>query len=411
MAQITATIRPEEVGMSSERLARIDDHFRTYVDDGRLPGYSVAIARYGQLAHVTHYGMRNIEDKLPITADTMYRIYSMTKPITAVAAMILWEEGRFELHDPVSKFVPEFADTKVWRGGTWVKPVLEPQSEPMEMWHLFTHTAGLTYGFMYQHPVDELYRKAGMEWGFPRDLDLAGLCSLLAKQPLLFQPGAEWNYSVSLDVLGRVIEVISGQRLGDFMRERIFEPLGMSDTAFWCSPDRAERMSALYMATPGTLAAFRADAADRGVYHEPKLDGGGGGLVSTTGDYVRFAEMLRNRGELDGRRILGSRTVEYMASNHLPGNVDLTAFGRPLFAETSYDGVGFGLGMSVTLDPVAAKVPGSVGDFGWGGAASTWFMVDPVEDLTLTFMTQLMPSSTHPLRSQLKQMVHQALVD
>jgi CubicO group peptidase (beta-lactamase class C family) len=177
----------------------------------------------------------------------------------------------------------------------------------------------------------------------------------------------------------------------------------MTDTAFWCTPDRAERMSALYMATPGTLAALRADAADRGVYHEPKLDGGGGGLVSTTGDYVRFAEMLRNRGELDGRRILGSRTVEYMASNHLPGNVDLTAFGRPLFAETSYDGVGFGLGMSVTLDPV--------GDFGWGGAASTWFMVDPVEDLTLTFMTQLMPSSTHPLRSQLKQMVHQALVD
>jgi len=208
-----------------------------------------------------------------------------------------------------------------------------------------------------------------------------------------------------------VVEVISGQRLGDFMRERIFEPLGMSDTAFWCSEDRAERMSALYTAAPGTLAATRADAADRGVYHQPNLDGGGGGLVSTTGDYVRFAEMLRNRGELDGRRILSSRTVEYMASNHLPGNVDLTAFGRPLFAETSYDGVGFGLGMSVTLDPVAAKVPGSVGDFGWGGAASTWFMVDPVEDLTLTFMTQLMPSSTHPLRSQLKQMVHQALVD
>ncbi|MGA1682795.1 MAG: serine hydrolase domain-containing protein, partial [Ilumatobacteraceae bacterium] len=347
----------------------------------------------------------------PVADDTIWRIFSMTKPITSVAAMILWEEGRFELRDPVAKFIPEFAETKVWRGGTWVKPLLEPMSERMEMWHLFTHTAGLTYGFMYQHPVDELYRKAGMEWGFPRDLDLAGFCTLLARQPLLFQPGAEWNYSVSLDVLGRVVEVISGQRLGDFMRERIFEPLGMSDTAFWCSEDRAERMSALYTAAPGTLAATRADAADRGVYHQPNLDGGGGGLVSTTGDYVRFAEMLRNRGELDGRRILSSRTVEYMASNHLPGNVDLTAFGRPLFAETSYDGVGFGLGMSVTLDPVAAKVPGSVGDFGWGGAASTWFMVDPVEDLTLTFMTQLMPSSTHPLRSQLKQMVHQALVD
>lgn len=397
--------------MSPDRLTRIDRHFTQYIDKGLLTGYQLVIARDGKVAFTSSQGLADREASRPVADDTIWRIFSMTKPITAVAAMILWEEGRFELHDPVAKFIPEFADTKVWRGGTWVKPVLEPQSEPMEMWHLFTHTAGLTYGFMYQHPVDELYRKAGMEWGFPRDLDLAGLCSLLARQPLLFQPGAEWNYSVSLDVLGRVVEVISGQRLGDFMRDRIFEPLGMSDTAFWCSADRAERMSALYMATPGSLAAMRADAADRGVYHEPKLDGGGGGLVSTTGDYVRFAEMLRNRGELDGRRILAPRTVEYMASNHLPGNADLTAFGRPLFAETSYDGVGFGLGMSVTLDPVAAKVPGSVGDFGWGGAASTWFMVDPVEDLTLTFMTQLMPSSTHPLRSQLKQMVHQALVD
>ncbi|MFZ9384971.1 MAG: serine hydrolase domain-containing protein [Ilumatobacteraceae bacterium] len=404
-------VDPSEVGLSPDRLGRIDRHFAQYIDKGLLTGYQLVIARDGKVAFTSTQGLADREANRPVADDTIWRIFSMTKPITAVAAMILWEEGRFELHDPVAKFVPEFAETKVWRGGTWVRPVLEPLSEPMEMWHLFTHTAGLTYGFMYQHPVDELYRKAGMEWGFPRDLDLAGLCSLLARQPLLFQPGAEWNYSVSLDVLGRVVEVISGQRLGDFMRERIFEPLGMSDTAFWCTSDRAERMSALYAAAPGTLAATRADAADRGVYHEPKLDGGGGGLVSTTGDYVRFAEMLRNRGELDGRRILAPRTVEYMASNHLPGNADLTAFGRPLFAETSYDGVGFGLGMSVTLDPVAAKVPGSVGDFGWGGAASTWFMVDPVEDLTLTFMTQLMPSSTHPLRSQLKQMVHQALID
>ena len=404
-------VDPSEVGMSPDRLARIDHHFTNYIDKGLLTGYQLVIARDGKVAFTSSQGLADREANRPVADDTIWRIFSMTKPITAVAAMILWEEGRFELHDPVAKFIPEFADTEVWRGGTWVKPVLEPQSEAMEMWHLFTHTAGLTYGFMYQHPVDELYRKAGMEWGFPRDLDLAGVCSLLARQPLLFQPGTEWNYSVSLDVLGRVIEVISGQRLADFLRERIFEPLGMSDTAFWCSPDRAERMSALYMAMPGSLAATRADAADRGVYHEPNFDGGGGGLVSTTGDYVRFAEMLRRRGELDGRRILSPRTVEYMASNHLPGNVDLTGFGRPLFAETSYDGVGFGLGMSVTLDPVAAKVPGSVGDFGWGGAASTWYMVDPVEDLTLTFMTQLMPSSTHPLRSQLKQMVHQALVD
>jgi CubicO group peptidase (beta-lactamase class C family) len=341
----------------------------------------------------------------------MWRIYSMTKPITAVAALILWEEGRFELNDPVSKYIPEFADTKVFRGGTFLAPVLGPQTEPMRMWHLFTHTAGLTYGFMYSHPVDEIYRRRGLEWGFPRDLDLAGLCALWADLPLVFQPGSEWNYSVSIDVLGRVVEVISGMRLRDFMRTRIFEPLGMTDTAFFCPADKAERMAALYSPTPGSKKIFRADAADRGVLNDPKADGGGGGLVSSTADYVRFAAMLRNGGELNGRRILSSRTVEYMASNHLPKNADLTEFGRPLFAETPYDGVGFGLGVSVTIDPVAAKTPGSVGDYGWGGAASTWFMVDPVEDMTVVFMTQLLPSSTHPFRSYVKQMLHQALVD
>jgi len=264
---------------------------------------------------------------------------------------------------------------------------------------------------MYSHPVDELYRRAGMEWGFPRELDLAGVCSLLAQQPLLFQPGSEWNYSTSIDVLGRVVEVISGQRLGDFLHDRIFAPLGMTDTAFYCPEEKADRLSALYLAHPKTRLARRGDAADRGTNKLPAADGGGGGLVSTMPDYVRFAEMLRRGGEFNGVRLLSPRTVQYMASNHLPGNVDLTEYGRPLHAETDYDGVGFGLGMSVTLDPVATKTAGSVGDFGWGGAASTWFMVDPVEDLTLTFMTQLMPSGTHPFRSQLKQLVHQALID
>lgn len=404
-------VEPSEVGMDAERLARIDKHFARYIDKSLLTGWQVVVTRDGKVAHNSNCGLADRENGISVADDTIWRIYSMTKPITAVAALMLWEEGLFEMRDPVSKFLPEFANTKVWNGGTFVKPVLGPQTEPMEMWHLFTHTAGLTYGFMYSHPVDEIYRRAGLEWGFPADLDLAGVCELLSRQPLLFQPGSEWNYSVSLDVLGRVVEVLSGQRLRDFMQSKIFGPLGMNDTAFFVPSDKGERLAALYGAHPKDLKAVRADGADRGARKDPAADGGGGGLVATKDDYVRFAEMLRRGGELGGNRLLSPRTVNFMASNHLPGHADLTAFGRPLFAETSYDGVGFGLGVSVTIDPVASKTPGSVGDFGWGGAASTWFMVDPVEDLTVVFMTQLMPSSTHPLRSQLKQLVHQALVD
>lgn len=402
---------PDEVGMSAERLARLDTHFARYVDDGLLAGWQLVITRDGKVAHTASRGHADRENGKPVADDTVWRIYSMTKPITAVAALMLWEEGRFELKDPISKFIPEFADTKVFKGGTFQKPELDPLLEPIRMWHLFTHTAGMTYGFMYSHAVDEIYRRNGFEWGFPRDMDLAQLCAKWASLPLLFQPGSEWNYSVSIDVLGRVVEVLSGMRLRDFLRTRIFEPLGMTDTGFFCPPDKADRLSALYGPTPGTLKAVRLDTADRGATIDPAADGGGGGLVSTMPDYVRFVSMLRNKGEFNGHRLLSPRTVEYMASNHLPDNKDLEQFGRPLFSETTYDGTGFGLGVSVTIDPVASKTPGSAGDFGWGGAASTWFMVDPVEDLTLTFMTQLLPSSTHPFRSQLKQMVSQALVD
>jgi len=408
---LQVTVDPSEVGLDAGRLGRIDRHFQGYVDDGRLAGWQLAICRDGKLAHLATAGHRDIEADAPVDPDTIWRIYSMTKPITSVAALMLYEEGRFELHDPVAKFIPEFADQKVWRMGTAAKPTLDPVVEPMQMWHLMTHTSGLTYGFMYSHPVDELYRKAGFEWGVPPGSDLTDICSRLASLPLLFQPGAEWNYSMAIDVLGRVIEVISGQTLDEFLRERIFEPLGMVDTAFSVPADQAGRLAALYGAHPATNQAMRLDAAGAGALQQPAAFLGGGGLVSTTADYVRFAEMLRRGGQLDGVRLLSPRTVEYAASNHLPGDADLTAYGRPLFSETTFDGVGFGLLGSVTIDPVAAKVPGSVGDFGWGGAASTTFWVDPVEDMTVVFMTQLLPSSTHPIRSQLKQLVHQALVD
>lgn len=411
MPEIAVTADASDLGFDPGRLARLDAHFKKYVDDGRLPGWSLAVARDGEIAHASTYGWADIEAKRPLEGDAIFRIASMTKPICGVAAMILWEEGLFELRDHVKWYIPSFADQKVFRSGSTTNPRLDPVTEPMEMWHLFTHTAGLTYGFMYSHSVDQMYRNAGFEWGTPPDKDLAGICDMLAALPLLFQPGAEWNYSMSIDVLGRVVEVLSGMTLGEFMKKRIFDPLGMTDTAFFVPEDKTDRLAALYVMNPADRKAMRLDAMAGGATRKPLAEMGGGGLVSTMSDYMKFAMMLRNGGELGGVRILSPRTVSYMASNHLPDGADLSEFGRPLFAETAFDGVGFGLTMSVTVDPVKAKVPGSVGDFGWGGAFSTIFTVDPAEDLVYLFMTQLMPSSAHPIRPQFKQLVHQALVD
>ena len=405
----TPDVDPEEQGFDPARLARIGRHFAAYVDNGKLPCWLVQVARGGDVVHRSGYGMGDIDAGRGVTEDTIFRIYSMTKPITSVAAMMLYEEGAFELKDPVSKFIPSFADARVYVQGNAASPVTVPATEPVRIWHLLTHTAGLTYGFMHTHPVDARYRAAGFEWGAPRDLDLAGCVDAWIAEPLLFQPGAEWAYSVATDVLGRVVEVASGMTLDAFFRERIFEPLGMTDTAFFAEDH--DRLAELYIPKPGSGELVTMPAMGAAAKKPPASLSGGGGLVSTLADYTRFAEMLRGRGALDGVRLLGSRTLEYMATNHLPGNVDLEAFGRPLFAETAYDGVGFGLGFSVMLDPAANKVIGSVGEFGWGGAASTAFWVDPVEDLTVIFLTQLLPSSTYPIRTELRQLVHQALVD
>jgi CubicO group peptidase (beta-lactamase class C family) len=411
MSQFDISVDPTSLGLDAKRLSRIETHFAKYVDDGRLPGFHITVSRAGQLAYSTKYGHADVENNKPIEDDTIYRIYSMTKPICAVAALMLWEEGLFEMHDQVKWFIPSFGNQKVFRSGTLTAPRYEPVSEPMEMWHLFSHTAGLTYGFVYSNPVDQMYRNAGFEWGTPPGATLAEICDRLAELPLMFQPGAEWAYSMSIDVLGRVVEVLSGMTLGEFMKKRIFDPLGMSDTAFHCAPEKQDRLAALYVPNPGdNRRRVRNDAGGASATKVPTADLGGGGLVSTTSDYLKFAEMLRGGGELNGVRILSPRTVSFMASNHLPNNADLTAYGRPLFAETTFDGVGFGLGVSVTVDPIKSKVPGSVGDYGWGGAASTNFTVDPKEDLVYMVMTQLMPSSTWPIRSQLKQLVHQSFI-
>ena len=411
MAGLKIEVEADEVGFDAGRLARLDNHFRAYVDDGRLPGWLLLVSRGGKVAHLAMYGQRDKEAGLPVELDTLWRIYSMTKPITSVAAMMLYEEGAFELKDPVSRFIPAFADVRVFRGGSALAPVTAPATEPVRVWHLLTHTAGLTYGFHHAHPVDGLYRAAGFEWGAPEGFDLAACCDAWAGLPLLFEPGAEWNYSVATDVLGRVVEVASGTSLDRFLSERIFQPLGMVDTAFSAPPGETGRVATLYGARPTDRRPFRLDSMGAAALTPPVFLSGGGGLVSSAADYHRFTQMLRGGGELDGVRLLGTRTLRYMTRNHLPGGADLEAFGRPLFAETTFQGVGFGLGFSVVDDPAANKVLSSAGEFAWGGAASTAFWVDPVEDITAAFFTQLLPSSTHPIRSQLKQLVYQALVD
>ncbi len=410
MAALAQDAAPESVGMSSERLARIDQHFQRYIDDGRLAGWQVAVARHGKVVHHTVAGQRDLANGLPVEADTIWRIFSMTKPVTAVLALQLWEEGLFQLTDPVHQYIPAFKDTKVWRAGSVNAPVFEPVTETMQIWQLFAHTSGLTYGFMYGHPVDNLYRLAGFEWGMP-GANLEEMCNNLAKLPLLFQPGSEWNYSMGLDVLGRVLEVVSGQPLDELMRNRLLEPLGMHETTWHVPEANHDRVGVLYGAMPGTRRAFAIPGMGDAALTAPPVFGGGGGLQSTAYDYHRFTQMLVNGGELDGVRILSPRTVKLMASNHLPNNADLTEFGRPLFSETAFDGVGFGLGVSVTLDPVKGRALGNAGEFAWGGAASTAFWVDPVDDLTVSFFTQLLPSSVHPIRPQLKQLVYQAMLD
>jgi CubicO group peptidase (beta-lactamase class C family) len=411
MAGIQLEVEPKEVGFDADRLTRIDRLLDRYVDDGRLPGWLVLVARHGRVAHLATGGSADVEANRPVGVDTLFRIYSMTKPITSVAAMMLYEEGAFELKDPVSRFIPSFRDLRVYRSGSALNPATEPASEPVRIWHLLTHTAGLTYGFHHAHPVDAMYRRAGFEWGAPPGTDLAACCDAWADLPLVFQPGTEWNYSVATDVLGRVVEVAAGTSLDRFFAERLFRPLGMTETSFWVDDADAGRLAALYSPSPKTGRIVRNDAMGKAVLTPPTFLSGGGGLVSTAGDYHRFTRMLLGEGELEGARLLGPRTVRYMARNHLPGGVDLETIGRPLFAETTYDGVGFGLGLSVVLDPVANKVPASPGEVAWGGAASTAFWVDRAEDVTAVFLTQLLPSSTLPVRSQLRQLVYQALID
>jgi CubicO group peptidase (beta-lactamase class C family) len=412
VGSLALEVDPNQVGLDPARLARLDRHLAGYVDSGRLPGTLVVVARAGKVAHVSAYGYRDPGTSQPVETDTIWRIYSMTKPVTTVAAMMLYEEGAFDLIDPVSRFIPSFGDMRIYQAGPWLAPITVPAREPIRIWHLLTHTSGLTYGFFCTHAVDAAYRAAGFEpFASAEDYTLADACERWAALPLLFEPGSEWNYSVSTDVLARVVELISGGSIADFLAERIFEPLGMVDTGYFVTEENRSRVAALYGPDLSTGKLVPSPSPDRVVpTRRPTYCGGGHGLLSTASDYHQFAEMLRRRGQLDGVRLLSPSTIELMTHNHLPGGADIETYGRPLPPEGPFAGIGFGLGLSVLLNPAAAKHAGSPGAFGWGGAATTEFFVDPARELTVAFYTQRLPPDG-PLRRQFRQMIYQALID
>jgi CubicO group peptidase (beta-lactamase class C family) len=401
-------VEPERHGMSSSRLRRIRPWLKAYVDSGKIPGAATLVARQGQVVFFDMYGMADRERARPIAADTIFRIYSMTKPLTSVAAMMLVEQGLIRLDEPVDRFVPELADMTVFVGGDHENYQTEPAREPITLKHLLTHTSGLTYDFVRATPVDKLYRNNRI-FHVSGDGTLAEMMTRLGALPLLAHPGAEWNYSVSTDALGYLIERVSGQAFDRYLSENVLEPLGMTDTGFHVPQAKHERFASCY-AYAGENAMTLTDPPDTGRFSAPRtIFSGGGGLVSTMTDYLRFALMLMNKGELDGTRLLGRKTVEYITTNHLPG--DMASMGQPRFSEASYEGIGFGLGFSVVLDPTRSQVMESVGTYAWGGAASTAFWCDPIEDITTIFLTQLEPSSSYPIRAELRTLVNQAIID
>ena len=391
---------PAQVGMSAERLARITAMTQRYVDEKKLAGVVTMVARKGRIVHFEAVGQRGAATEAPMTKDALFRIYSMSKPITAVAAMMLYEEGAFQLSDPVAKFVPELADLKVLLDGETL-----PAKETMTMHHLLTHTAGLSYGFNPRgNPVDQLYREAQPLAA----TNLTEFAERLGTLPLVFEPGDRWHYSVAVDVTGLVVERLSGQSFDVFLQERIFAPLGMVDTFFNVPPEKVARFlpNHNWNRQENKLVELGEQAFTS--YANTEMFSGGGGLVSTAMDYMRFAEMVRRGGELDGVRLLSPKTVEFMTADHLPATV--TAAGSGENPGRGGGAFGFGLGFGVNTNVPASGVMGSVGEYSWGGAAGTIFWVDPVEDMVVVGMIQLM-GSPWPLRAELKVLVNQAIVE
>jgi len=400
--------RPEDLGVSSERLERVADICHWYVDEGKFPGTSVLVARRGEVVFRDTYGMADIDEGRKIADDTIFRIFSMTKPIASVALMQLVEQGKVLLQNPVHRFIPAFEDPKVYVSGGPKDYATEPAERPVTIHDILTHMSGLSMTLQVD-PVTKIYAEHGVRFG-GRSLRLDEYSDLLGSLPLLFHPGTRWYYSAATDIVGRVVEVVSGMTLDAYLEENIFGPLGMVDTAFWVPEDKAQRFAELYTRRDRKLVPFQLGGSNP-YLKPPKMLSGAGGLVGTIDDYQRFVTCLLRGGELDGVRVIGRKTLEYMTTNHLPGGVDLQTMGMASATETAMPGVGFGLGFGVVIDPPANRSLSSRGEYLWGGAASTAFWIDPVEEVTVIFMTQLFPSATYPIRPQLRWVVNQALID
>ena len=414
-------MKPETVGMSSARLTQLDKVMkRRYVDGGYLPGMLTQVYRKGHLVHTGICGHMDLERGKPMREDAIFRIYSMSKPITAVALMMLVEEGLIGLDDIVHSHIPEWKNVGVYSSGM---PSLLPDAPPsflttpvqraMKVVDLATHTSGLTYGFMMRSAVDAAYRKAKV---VDRETPggLQGMVGQLAQIPLDFSPGTAWNYSVSIDVLGYLVEKLSGMSFGEFLRTRLFDPLGMKDTAFYVPSDDIERFTSCYQPeTQGSGLRLQDDGRESIYAKPPMLESGGGGLVSTAHDYLRFCRMMLNGGTLDGVQILSPKTVALFSLNYLPDAREIADMALPgMFSESGYAGVGFSLGCGVNVNVAKTRLPGSLGEYFWGGAAATAFWIDPKEELTVVFMTQVIGSSARlTLRRDLRTLVYSAMTE
>jgi len=390
------------------RLKAIGSFFdKHYLQPGKIPGAVTLVARHGKIVWCQAQGLRDVERKLPMERDTVFRIYSMTKPITSIAMMQLYEQGKFLLNDPVHKYIPSWRNLRVYQSGSYPDFETKPVATTMTIRDLMTHTSGLTYGFTERTEVDAAYRQLKLDGSSILTLDK--LVERLAELPLEFSPGTAWNYSVSTDVLGYLVEQLSGKSLDAYFREHILDPLGMNDTGFWVQPHQRDRFAACYLYQPDGKMKLQDDPERSKYLKQPRFLSGGGGLVSTIDDYFRFAQALCQGGEYQGQRIIGRKTLEFMRLNHLPDGKDLPALSIGGFSETPYAGSGFGLGFSVKTDVARSATIGSEGEFGWGGLASTSFFVDPVEDMTVIFMSQLIPSSSYPIRQELRALAYGAL--
>ena len=400
-----------DLGFDSARLARIERLLdERYIQPGKLPGALLSVSRYGEPVYQAIVGHADVERGVPLAADTIFRIYSMTKPLTSVALMMLVEEGKVALDDPVHRYIPEWRDLGVFEAGTHRTGFRTRRAtRPMQIVDLLRHTAGLTYGFQLRTNVDAAYR-AHKIGEIEKAGTLADMIAGVAKLPLEFSPGDAWNYSIATDVVGYLVGKISGEPFEDFLGRRILQPLGMVDTGFHVAADKAHRLAACYETT-ATGIKLQDDPATSSYLQPPAFVSGGGGLVSTAADYMRFGEALLNGGTLGGHRLISRKTLDLMTANHLPGGASIAAMSVSLFSEAAYDGVGFGLGFATTIDAARTLMPGSDGDYFWGGAASTFFWVDPAEALVAVFMTQLIPSSTYPVRRELRTLVYAAVDD